>query len=158
MSVLPLLFVSERIGFACCLGFLDRPFPSWAKFYVLNQRSLVCMIDLISQGSKELRSSGSTLWPRMSWKDPTRSKSFSVILYFLFWDCNIMVWSNRVPEASVSGCFSFTRGGESPARAAVEFPIRGVCCNTSTFEAVVRAVMDSSSSMAFSDSVRAGLM
>lgn len=103
-------FFSERIGFACCLGFFASPFPSWAKFYVLNQRSLVSMIDLISLGSKELGSSGPTLWLRMSWKDHTRSKSFSVIPYFLFWDCNIMVWSNRVPEASVSGCFSFTRG------------------------------------------------
>lgn len=110
MPALPLLFFSERIGFACCLGSLASPFPSWARFYVLNQRSLVCTIDLISLGSKELRSLGSALWLRMSWKDSTRSKSFSVILYFLFWDCNIMVWSNRVPEASVSGCVSFTRG------------------------------------------------
>lgn len=110
MPVLPWLFLSERIGFSCCLGSLANPFPSWAKFYVLNQRSLVCTIGLISLGSKELRSSGSALWLRMLWKDPTRSKSFSVILYFLFWDCNIMVWSNRVPEASLSGCFSFTRG------------------------------------------------
>lgn len=104
-------FLSERIGFACCLGSLASPFPSWARFYVLNQRSLVCMIDLFSLGSKELRSLGSALWLTMSWKDPTRSKSFSVILYFLFWDCNIILWSNRVPEASVTGCFSFTRGG-----------------------------------------------
>lgn len=58
----------------------------------------------------------------------------------------------------MSGCFSFTRGGrESPGRAAVEFPIRGVCCNTGTFEAVVRAMMDSGNKVAFSDSVRAGL-
>lgn len=47
---------------------------------------------------------------------------------------------------------------DSPGRAAVEFPIRGVCCNTDAFEAVVRAVMDSGSKVAFSDSVRAGPM
>lgn len=54
-------------------------------------------------------------------------------------------------------CLFYKGGCESPGRAAVEFPIRGVCCNTGTFEAEVRAVMDSGSKVAFSNSVRAGL-
>lgn len=38
----------------------------------------------------------------------------------------------------------------------MEFPIKGVCCNTGTFEAVARAVVDSGGRVASADSVRAG--
>lgn len=38
----------------------------------------------------------------------------------------------------------------------MEFPIKGVCCNAGTFEAVMRAVVDSGSKVASSDSARAG--
>lgn len=54
----------------------------------------------------------------------------------------------------MSGCDK--EGCESPGRATVEFPIKAVCCNTGTFEAVMRAVMDSGSRVASYDSVRAG--
>lgn len=52
--------------------------------------------------------------------------------------------------------FLYKEGCESPGRATVEFPIKGVCCNTGTFEAVIRAVVDSGSKVTSSDSVRAG--
>lgn len=52
--------------------------------------------------------------------------------------------------------FLYKEGCESPGRATVEFPIKGVCCITGTFEAVMRAVVDAGSKVASSGSVRAG--
>lgn len=52
--------------------------------------------------------------------------------------------------------FLYKKGCESAGRATVEFPIKGVCYNTGTFEAVMRAVVDSGSKVASPGSVRAG--